>query len=466
MPLPTPNKGEKKSDFISRCVTSKVMQTEYPDKKQRLAVCYSQWNRKNKKEQDYDGEGGECNMAVKAKKIPRTSLQLLSGGADAFALTDKDGKKRLEMTVYSGKVIPNHWYWGNLAIDLDGGVFSQSKYPVLEDHNTSKKIAFSKKPIIDGAIKLNPETTEFVDTPESEEFQRLSSQGFPYQASVYATPLSVEWVKAGESVKVNGYKLHGPGAVWRQWRYNEASVCVFGADAKTSSKAFSDQVDEVRMSESGSREEVIISDTGFDGVGIKKEGKEKEVSKKMKMTVDKFKEEYPDVYEEVVKMAEKHTKDFEDGISKLTETVDALNKKVEELSKENEGMRSENASLRKEVDIAKEKALKADAENHFDSILAEKEVPDRFHSKIKTQVSYNDYVDKETGVLDMEKFTEAINAEVDSWAELFSGEPVKGGGTIGRTASDSRAKLAKKEKEENEKLTSNLLSMVGYDVEE
>ncbi len=43
MPIPTPSKGEDKNAFISRCMSSEVMQKEFPDQKQRSAVCYSKW---------------------------------------------------------------------------------------------------------------------------------------------------------------------------------------------------------------------------------------------------------------------------------------------------------------------------------------------------------------------------------------------------------------------------------------
>ena len=49
MPLPTPNSGETQSAFVSRCVGSDVVQRDFKDNKQRVAVCYSQW-RKTKKE--------------------------------------------------------------------------------------------------------------------------------------------------------------------------------------------------------------------------------------------------------------------------------------------------------------------------------------------------------------------------------------------------------------------------------
>lgn len=41
MPIPTPNKGESSQDFIGRCMGNDVMRSEYPDTKQRAAICYS-----------------------------------------------------------------------------------------------------------------------------------------------------------------------------------------------------------------------------------------------------------------------------------------------------------------------------------------------------------------------------------------------------------------------------------------
>jgi hypothetical protein len=43
MPLPNPKSGEKKSDFISRCMVDLSDKEEFKDSKQRAAVCYSQF---------------------------------------------------------------------------------------------------------------------------------------------------------------------------------------------------------------------------------------------------------------------------------------------------------------------------------------------------------------------------------------------------------------------------------------
>lgn len=48
MPLPTKQQGEKRGDFIKRCMSDEAIRKEFPDGKQRAAVCYSQYDGKKK----------------------------------------------------------------------------------------------------------------------------------------------------------------------------------------------------------------------------------------------------------------------------------------------------------------------------------------------------------------------------------------------------------------------------------
>ena len=50
MPLPTPNDGESRDHFISRCMGNPTMNTDFPDQNQRAAVCNSQWRDSKKDE--------------------------------------------------------------------------------------------------------------------------------------------------------------------------------------------------------------------------------------------------------------------------------------------------------------------------------------------------------------------------------------------------------------------------------
>lgn len=47
MPLPKPNDGETKEEFIDRCMADETTQEEFPDESQRYAVCLVQWDERS-----------------------------------------------------------------------------------------------------------------------------------------------------------------------------------------------------------------------------------------------------------------------------------------------------------------------------------------------------------------------------------------------------------------------------------
>jgi hypothetical protein len=42
VPIPKPNQNEDKQKYVSRCMSNDVMKKEYPDAKQRVAICLSE----------------------------------------------------------------------------------------------------------------------------------------------------------------------------------------------------------------------------------------------------------------------------------------------------------------------------------------------------------------------------------------------------------------------------------------
>jgi len=48
MPLPKPGDGQNKDDFLSACMVDGTMTDEYPDEKQRYAICNSIWDEEKK----------------------------------------------------------------------------------------------------------------------------------------------------------------------------------------------------------------------------------------------------------------------------------------------------------------------------------------------------------------------------------------------------------------------------------
>lgn len=178
-------------------------------------------------------------MTIQQREIPRKAL-FFKGveNVSVIAGTVEQPLERLEMLVYSGAPITGHWYWGTCVIDLQGGQYPKDRYPVLKDHDPDQIIGYTGLPIVDfTGIRLDPNTTVFCDTPESQTFRARSKEGFPYEASIHFEPIRMEEIEDGAITEVNGYTLTGPATVIRQWTYKEGSICVFGWDSHTQSAA-------------------------------------------------------------------------------------------------------------------------------------------------------------------------------------------------------------------------------------
>jgi len=83
MPMPTPNKGEEKNDFISRCMKNSVMKDyeiedewnklsdaekrDFPNTKQRVAVCHDLWRKRNKEQLNWSAFNKFCEKYEKQK---------------------------------------------------------------------------------------------------------------------------------------------------------------------------------------------------------------------------------------------------------------------------------------------------------------------------------------------------------------------------------------------------------------
>lgn len=82
MPLPQPSKGEAEKDFISRCAGNSTMVSEYPDNKQRLAICYSQYKRHKKSVDQLDLVDWLLNKKEK-EKISQKEAEYVDHPVDA-----------------------------------------------------------------------------------------------------------------------------------------------------------------------------------------------------------------------------------------------------------------------------------------------------------------------------------------------------------------------------------------------
>ena len=256
---------------------------------------------------------------------------------------EADGEKgEFEIVGYSGDVIPNHWYWGNVAFDLGGLNFAKKKTPVLDSHIDSRRLGFSTSQEIADEVKLRG---VFLNNEDAQKAKGDLKDGFPMEASLSLRPSIIEYVKENETTEVNGHTLKGPGAVFRKALIKEVSMVVFGADSNTESKAFAD----------GDNREIEFSIFSKEYEMAK--GQTEKVGSQQTLTVDTFAAENAELFEQINKAAsEKATEVVKasfgelktacgDDLALLVECFEAGKSVNEALQMANEKLRDANTKL-------------------------------------------------------------------------------------------------------------------------
>jgi hypothetical protein len=370
-------------------------------------------------------------------QVPKGALRFIDPSHKACAFADSEGKDKMDMVVYSGGIIEDHWWWDNLALDLQGVKFKKNKFPVLEEHMGSKKIGFSKKPIVSNNITLDPETTVFVDTPESQQFRKLSKEGFPYQSSLYGVPTKIQRIGEKETAEVNGFTLKGPGTIWREWEYQEASVCVFGYDSNTKASAFS-------------KEDMVEIDLEEGGEVVKSLKLNKEVNNleggETTMDLKELKEKHLDLFNQVFEDGKKSAETaFSKEREEFTATISSLNEKF---SQNEDRM----GKMEKELTLSREANILAQADKLFADKFAESDIEPRLEPKVRNSINHNKYVKNDA--LDVEAFTKAVDEELKDWQERMPSSGVLGLSNMDEEEEEDTSA-------DDKKLANDLLSRVG-----
>jgi hypothetical protein len=370
-------------------------------------------------------------------KAPKSAFSFVD--PEAFAKVDENNN--VDIVAYSGKVIKGHWYWGDLAIDVNGAEFPKKFYPILEQHDLMRKVGFSVKPLTD-SNQLTIKNVTFVDTEASKEFQTISKQGFPFEASITGRPSIVEQIEDGESTEVNGYKFKGPGSIWRKWTYKETSICVFGADGNTKSRALAEGDEEIEVS--------LVKKSPKEG---EEDTETTEIKKEVK-TVDlkELKEKDVKAYDALMEEAKAAVKPeiestFTQEKTTLTVKMGELNTKLEDASKK-------ILAFEKSETIRKENELRQTAEGIWETALKASEIPEHLFAKVKTHVSYEKFI--KDGNFDEAAFTKAVTDEIADWVKGGVNKQVMGTG-FNQKEIDADTKLAA----DDDKAVDEMLALAG-----
>ena len=190
-------------------------------------------------------------MPYQTENIPKAALRFKEEDVPVEILASQEGektkKRKFSMIANSGRVMLNHWLWGNLAIDLSGVSIGRKKKPALRDHNSNRIVGWTEGINIDEKRGIVAEGIFSEKTEDGIQALELADEGFPWQASIYIPPLVIERVKDGETAEVNGRKIKGPGTIFRKSILREVSFCALGADENTSASALKDKGDNIDL---------------------------------------------------------------------------------------------------------------------------------------------------------------------------------------------------------------------------
>lgn len=146
-------------------------------------------------------------------------------------------KRKFSGKAYSGEVIDNHWYWGNVIFDM-ATMTVPPKLPALIDHSRSQRAGYVTESSIDNANGFTV-SGNLLTNEHGKAVAQDSDDGFPWQMSVHIEPRSIEEFAAGEQVTVNGRQFTGPLTVFRNSTIVEVSFTATGQDSNTAAVAMS-----------------------------------------------------------------------------------------------------------------------------------------------------------------------------------------------------------------------------------
>ena len=330
-------------------------------------------------------------------KAPLNACIFEQGCEVTFAKTDDEKEAgRFRIVAYSGRIMTDHCFWGNVAFDLSGLKFDKKKTAVLENHFSDKRIGYTTSQEISDKVLVEG---KFLSNPDAQQVKSDIAEGFPMQASLRVPPQLIEHVRQGESVEVNGQILKGPGTVFRKATIREVSMCAIGTDSHTQSKTFAP----------GGEQEIQFNVIERDNIMAEKK-------EKTELTAETFAAEHPDLFGQVTAAAKAEGKT--EGESAEKERFS----KIRELAPDDPAFCVEQFAAGKTIDEAKTALIgrlqkqKAEAAARAPEKKVDPAAQEFSDEQTKTGKS------TETPKTPKERYTEEFNASTDIQTEFGGAE--------------------------------------------
>lgn len=177
LPLPKPHKNESKDTFLERCMGNDTMVEEYPEEKQRYAICLGQWKDKEDKSISSDIEKRTFDFQMGIEKREDES-QSIVGHAAVF-------NEYADIGWFQERIMPDA-FKGSIRKDDIRALFNHDPNYVL-GRNKAGTLALKE----DGkglAIKITPPDTSF-----ARDLMKLIERGDITQMSFAFQVLEEAW---------------------------------------------------------------------------------------------------------------------------------------------------------------------------------------------------------------------------------------------------------------------------------
>lgn len=167
-------------------------------------------------------------------------LSILAADPVEFAeieAADGEGKKLRSFAIlaYTGGPMKVDGFFHPVIVDLSGVKANAKKIPILQHHDATRIVGHGEVTVSGNDIHISGVVS--AETDAAREVVTSSLNGFPWQASIGASPTErLELVREGQTTQVNGKTWKGPVLVARKSTLKEVSFVPIGADSKTSAK--------------------------------------------------------------------------------------------------------------------------------------------------------------------------------------------------------------------------------------
>jgi len=208
MPLPKPKPNEEREAFLERCMANPTMNREYPDNKQRYAVCNTQWREAKKS----DGDDDQHELAYKTYEAK----------FDQFI----EGERAVIAVVSTG------------TLDMDGEILVPKgarfdrfrKAPSISWSHQYRELPVAKAQWIKydkgrDAIIAKPVYAEF---DFADDVYNLYLGGFLKSFSIAYDPYTADIITPNDADFKRHPEWEGARRVIKTWDLVEFSCCTFG----------------------------------------------------------------------------------------------------------------------------------------------------------------------------------------------------------------------------------------------